>query len=60
MSRRLAEQSGDIYSEHGHTCHGLFCYGRGAFEEAIENLSRCCRFGERIDFSLCFGMHTIS
>ena len=46
---KLAEQSGDIYSSTwAHTCRGLSCYGRGAFEEAIENLTNAVDIGERI------------
>jgi tetratricopeptide (TPR) repeat protein len=37
----LAEQSGDTYSRTlAHTYHGISCYGLGAFEEAIDHLSK--------------------
>jgi tetratricopeptide (TPR) repeat protein len=46
---KLAEQSGDIYSNAwAHTFHGVSCFGRGAFQEASQNLSKGIRLGERI------------
>jgi len=46
---KLAEQSGDIYSNAwARTFHGVSCFGRGAFQEASENLSKGIRLGERI------------
>jgi class 3 adenylate cyclase/tetratricopeptide (TPR) repeat protein len=47
---RVAEQSGDIFSRtHAHTFHGMSCYGRGALEEAIYNLSKGLDLGERMN-----------
>ena len=52
---KLAEQSGDIYSRTcAHASHGVSCYGRGAFEEAIDNLSKGVDLGERINHSALF------
>ncbi|MGO9566604.1 MAG: AAA family ATPase, partial [Desulfomonilaceae bacterium] len=46
----LAEQSGDIYSRAAaHTFRGFACYGRGAFVEAIENVTKGVDLGERIN-----------
>ncbi len=47
---KQAEQSSDIYSRTwAHTSRGVSCYGRGALEEAIENLSRGVDLGESIN-----------
>jgi class 3 adenylate cyclase/tetratricopeptide (TPR) repeat protein len=46
---RVAEQSGDTFSRTlANTCQGIACYGRGALDEAIGNLSEGVNLGERI------------
>jgi class 3 adenylate cyclase/tetratricopeptide (TPR) repeat protein len=47
---RIAEESGDIFSKtSAYTTHGMCCYGKGLFREAIKNLSKAVDFGERIN-----------
>ncbi len=37
---RIAEESGDIYSKtFAYCCHGISCFGRGSFQEAVELLT---------------------
>jgi class 3 adenylate cyclase/tetratricopeptide (TPR) repeat protein len=53
---KLAEQSGDMYSRMwAHVFYGLSCYGRGAFGEALDNLSKGAHFGESMNFPLLSG-----
>ncbi|MBL7177909.1 MAG: AAA family ATPase [Desulfobacteraceae bacterium] len=47
---QIAVESGDIYSNAlSYTHHGISCYGKGFFEEAIEHLLRGADFWERIN-----------
>ncbi len=44
---KVAEQSGDIYSRMiAQLCHGVACYALGAFDEAIESLTKGLALGE--------------
>jgi len=37
---KIAEESGDIYSKaFAYSCHGISCFGKGSFQEAIKFLS---------------------
>jgi tetratricopeptide (TPR) repeat protein len=50
---RMAEESGDIYSKaFAYTAHGLSCYGRGLFSEAIKYVLRGLDFCETINLSM--------
>jgi hypothetical protein len=45
-----AEESGDLYSKAAaYTCHGISCYGRGFFKEALEHLLQGVDFCEKTD-----------
>jgi class 3 adenylate cyclase/tetratricopeptide (TPR) repeat protein len=50
---KLAELSGDMYSRMwSHAFYGISCYGRGAFGEALDSLSKGVDFAERNNFPL--------
>jgi class 3 adenylate cyclase/tetratricopeptide (TPR) repeat protein len=47
---RIAEESGDIYSKaFAYSCHGISCFGKGSFQEAVEFLSIGKEFSERLN-----------
>ena len=47
---RIAEESGDIFSKtFAYCCHGISCFGRGSFQEAVELLSMGREFSEKLD-----------
>ena len=47
---RLAEDSGDIYSKTwAYNSHGISCYQKGFFEDAIKNLLEGADYSERIN-----------
>ncbi|MBN2219116.1 MAG: hypothetical protein JW697_02440, partial [Kosmotogaceae bacterium] len=47
---RIAEESGDIFSKtFAYCCHGISCFGRGSFQEAVELLSIGREFSEKLD-----------
>ena len=47
---RIAEESGDIFSKtFAYCCHGISCFGRGSFQEAVELLSMGRKFSEKLD-----------
>jgi len=47
---RIAAESGDIYSKaFAYSCHGISCFGKGSFQEAVELLSIGREFSERLD-----------
>ena len=47
---QIAEESGDIYSKAmSYTAHGMSCYCKGFFEEAVRHLVRGADFCERIN-----------
>jgi tetratricopeptide (TPR) repeat protein len=46
---QIADESGDIFSKTlSYTAHGISCYGKGFFEEAVRHLLRGADFCERI------------
>jgi predicted ATPase len=46
---RIAEESGDIYSKtFSYCCHGISCFGKGFFQEAVELLSIGREFSEKL------------
>jgi len=46
---RIAEESGDIYSKtFAYCCHGISCFGRGSFQEAVELLTIGREFSEKL------------
>ena len=46
---RIAEESGDIFSKtFVYCCHGISCFGRGSFHEALELLSIGREFSEKL------------
>ena len=48
---QIAEESGDIYSKSfSSTYHGVSCYYKGLFEEALDALLKAANFSERLDF----------
>ena len=50
---QIAEESGDIYSKAlSYTDHGVSCYAKGFFEEAVRHLLRGADFCERIHYYL--------
>lgn len=53
MSRQavgIAEESGDIYSKaFAYSCHGISCFGKGSFQEAIKFLSIGNESSERLN-----------
>jgi len=47
---QIAEESGDIYSKaSSYTDHGISCYGKGFFKEAVRHLLKGADFCERIN-----------
>ncbi|MBK5101719.1 MAG: hypothetical protein JJE15_12120 [Desulfobacteraceae bacterium] len=47
---QIAEESGDIYSKaSSYTDHGISCYGKGFFKEAVRHLLKGTDFCERIN-----------
>ncbi|MCG7851999.1 MAG: hypothetical protein MIO92_05700, partial [Methanosarcinaceae archaeon] len=47
---KIAEESGDIFSKtFAYCCHGISCFGRGSFQEAVELLSIGREFSEKLD-----------
>jgi tetratricopeptide (TPR) repeat protein len=47
---KIAEESGDIYSKaFAYSCHGISCYGRGSFQEALDCLHRGKDFCEKLE-----------
>jgi class 3 adenylate cyclase/tetratricopeptide (TPR) repeat protein/ribosomal protein L40E len=47
---RIATESGDIYSKaFAYSCHGISCFGKGSFQEAVELLSIGREFSERLN-----------
>jgi predicted ATPase/class 3 adenylate cyclase len=49
----LAEDSGDIYSKTwAYNSHGISCYIKGLFDEAIKNLVEGADYSERINLSI--------
>jgi len=47
---RIAAESGDIYSKaFAYSCHGISCFGKGFFQEAVELLSIGREFSERLN-----------
>jgi tetratricopeptide (TPR) repeat protein len=47
---RIAEESGDIYSKtFAYSCHGISCFGKGSFQEAVELLCIGREFSERLN-----------
>jgi class 3 adenylate cyclase/tetratricopeptide (TPR) repeat protein len=56
-SVELAELSRDMYLRMwAHAFYGISCYGRGAFGEALDSLSKGVHFGERMNFPLLAGL----
>jgi len=47
---RIADESGDIFSKtFAYACHGISCFGKGSFQEAIEFLSIGRESSEKLD-----------
>jgi class 3 adenylate cyclase/tetratricopeptide (TPR) repeat protein len=47
---RIAEESGDSYSKgYAYTSHGHFCFGKGLFEEAEQDLLKGIHYCGRVD-----------
>ena len=48
---QLAEESGDIYSKSfSFTFHGISCYSKGFFDEALDSLLKATKLSERLNF----------
>ena len=47
---KISEESGDIYSKtFAYSCHGISCFGRGIFQEALDFLIQGRDFSEKLD-----------
>ena len=47
---RIAEESGDIFSKtFAYCCHGISCFGKGSFQEAIDLLTKGKDLSEKLD-----------
>jgi len=47
---KIADESGDIFSKtFAYACHGISCFGKGSFQEAIKFLSIGEEFSEKLD-----------
>ncbi len=52
-----ANESGDIFSKAmASVCHGISCYGRGFFENAILHLTEGCKFCDKIRLVIFHGL----
>jgi len=52
-----ANESGDIFSKAmASVCHGISCYGRGFFDDAIVHLTDGCKFCDKIKLVIFHGL----
>jgi len=52
---QIADKSGDIYSNAlSHTAHGISCYAKGFFEEAVGHLLKGAEFCKRVNCPVWF------
>jgi predicted ATPase len=52
QATRIAEKSDDIYSKiFAYSCHGVCCFGKGFFHEALDFLSKGRKFSEKLNFN---------